>query len=292
MKKLPWDKRREDIDSIVREIIPLIKMALSEDKIERDLSSEVFGMDNETKAEILLKGEGAVLCGVEVVKKVFEMIDEEIEVSILKKDGDFVIKGEKVVEIVGRTKNILRGERTSLNFLQRLSGIATTTNMIVKRVEDYPVVIVDTRKTTPGLRSIEKFCVRCGGAKNHRMNLEELLMLKENHIFAAGGIKKALDKVFELNPYIPVEIEVKNLEEFKLALQYPVDVVMCDNFKIEDLHKAVKIGKGKVVIEVSGGITYENVVDYAKTGVDVISIGSLTHSFNSVDFSLLLTNKI
>lgn len=262
----------------------LIERALKEDKVEEDISSSFY--EERRRAIIISKTKDAILCGIDIVKRVFTKVDTSIQFDKLKEDGDILPKGEVVARIYGRAKSILRAERTALNFLQRLSGIATTSRLYADRVKDYDVIVVDTRKTTPGYRKIEKYCVRCGGVKNHRMDLSEMIMIKDNHIKCAGGIKEALERVFSIDPEIPVEVEVKNLKEFMIALQFPVDVIMCDNFSPSELKKAVDKAKGRVLIEASGGITLNNIEEYARTGVNVISTGSITHSFKSSDFSL------
>ncbi|KXZ40777.1 nicotinate-nucleotide pyrophosphorylase [carboxylating] [Alkalithermobacter thermoalcaliphilus JW-YL-7 = DSM 7308] len=265
----------------------IIKKALIEDIHYVDITTDNL-IDEECKsyAYILAKEEG-VLCGIQIAKRVFEIIDEKVEFHVLHNDSDHIKKGDIIAKLYGSTRSLLKGERLALNILQRLSGIATKTNKIVNLVKDYKVRIVDTRKTTPNLRALEKYAVKVGGGYNHRYNLSESVMIKDNHIKAVGSITMAVDKIkSKIGHTIKVEIEVKNIDEFKEAISTDVDIIMLDNMNIEDIKECVKLNKRRCVLEVSGNITEDTVLNVAKTGIDVISIGELTHSVKSLDISM------
>jgi nicotinate-nucleotide pyrophosphorylase (carboxylating) len=265
----------------------IIRNGLKEDINNIDLTTDNLVDDEEMCRAYMIAKEDGVIAGLHVVKRVFETLDDNIKVNFKVKDGDKVKEGSKVAEIEGKTRAILKGERLALNLIQRMSGIATTANRYSERVKDYPVKIVDTRKTTPGLRILEKYAVRIGGCCNHRYNLSEAVMLKDNHIKVAGGIREAILKIKKRIPFtVKVEVEVESIEELKEAIEVGVDIVMLDNMNLKEMKEAVKIGKGKVILEASGGITEESLVEVAKTGVDIISMGALTHSVNAMDISL------
>lgn len=265
----------------------IIKDALIEDINYIDITTDnLIDESHITKAHFIAKEDG-VICGVDIVKRVFCILDEKIMFHVLQKDGELVKNKEIIATIEGSTRNILKGERIALNILQRLSGIATKTNKILNKVKDYKIKIVDTRKTTPNFRALEKYAVKTGGGYNHRYNLSEGVMIKDNHIAAAGSIKNAVIKIRQnIGHTIKIEVEVKNLEELKEALGLEVDIIMLDNMNIEDMKEAVRINSGRSILEASGNITEENIVNIAKTGVDVISMGELTHSVKSLDISM------
>ncbi|RKD26916.1 nicotinate-nucleotide pyrophosphorylase [carboxylating] [Caminicella sporogenes DSM 14501] len=265
----------------------IIKNGLKEDINNIDITTDNL-IDDESKsmAYMLAKEEG-VIAGLYVAERVFKILDKEVNFKFNVKDGDKVEKGTIIAEIKGNTKAILKGERLALNLIQRMSGIATISRKYRDVVKDFPVRIVDTRKTTPGLRILEKYAVRIGGCYNHRYNLSEAVMIKDNHIKAAGGIREAILKVKDKIPHtIKVEVEVESITELKEAIDAGADIVMLDNMELEDMKKAVEIGKGKVIIEASGGITLDKLVQIAEVGVDVISVGALTHSVKAMDISL------
>jgi len=265
----------------------IIRNGLKEDINNIDLTTDNLVDDEKMCRAYMIAKEDGVIAGLHVVKRVFETLDDNIKVNFKVKDGDKVKEGSKVAEIEGKTRAILKGERLALNLIQRMSGIATTANRYSELVKDYPVKIVDTRKTTPGLRILEKYAVRIGGCCNHRYNLSEAVMLKDNHIKVAGGIREAILKIKKRIPFtVKVEVEVESIEELKEAIEVGVDIVMLDNMNLKEMKEAVKIGKGKVILEASGGITEESLVEVAKTGVDIISMGALTHSVNAMDISL------
>ncbi|CUH92902.1 carboxylating nicotinate-nucleotide diphosphorylase [Herbinix luporum] len=267
----------------------IIYNGLKEDINNFDITTDIL-IDKESKslAHMLAKEEG-VIAGLNVAQRVFEILDKDVNVKINVKEGDKVSKGTVIAQIEGSTKAILNGERLALNLIQRMSGIATISRKYRDIVKDIPVRIVDTRKTTPGLRILEKYAVRVGGCYNHRYNLSEAVLIKDNHIKAIGGIKKAIDKIKNnLSHTIKVEVEVESIEGLKEAIEAGADIVMLDNMNLEDMRKAVEIGRGKVILEASGGITIEELVETAKTGVDVISVGALTHSVKALDISLII----
>ncbi|MDY4812732.1 MAG: carboxylating nicotinate-nucleotide diphosphorylase [Ruminococcus sp.] len=265
----------------------LIKSALKEDINYIDITTDnLIPQEQEGEARFLAKAEG-VLCGIDVALRVFTLIQPDFQYEVFIKDGEYVKKGDIIATVKGRTRTILKGERTALNLLQHMSGIATMTNKIVKIVEGTNASIADTRKTLPGLRPIQKYAVTVGGGKNHRYNLSDAAMLKDNHVDAGGGITGAVKKLrSKLGHMAKVELEVRNLDELREALSVDVDVIMLDNMDNETMKKAVEITNGKALLEASGGITEETIRGVAETGVDIISIGALTHSVKAFDISL------
>ncbi|MCP2604814.1 carboxylating nicotinate-nucleotide diphosphorylase, partial [Candidatus Aminicenantes bacterium AH-873-B07] len=246
----------------------------------------IISEDHISKANILAKEEG-ILAGIDVALIVFQCIDPSLHFTKKFKDGDKFKKGDILAVLEGKTISILKGERVALNFLQRLSGIATLTNKFVEKVKGTGVKILDTRKTTPGLRKLEKYAVRVGGGVNHRMSLSDMILIKDNHLAIIGNISKAVEKAKEkVGDRVKIEVEVKNLEELKEAMEAGADIIMLDNMSISEIKKAVKIVKGKIPLEVSGKIDLDNIKKIARTGVDFISIGKLTHSYKSIDISL------
>ena len=264
----------------------IIKFALEEDRAFNDVTTSFLVPGNaEGKAFAYAKSDG-IMAGGWVAEKVFLTVDPELKFKALKADSEEFRKGERLFEVEGRLASILRAERTALNFIQRMCGIATMTRKFVEEAKGTGVKIMDTRKTTPLLRSLEKYAVKAGGGENHRFDLEEMVIIKENHIKAVCSFREAIKRAKASKKFI--EVEVTNLEELKIALEEEVDRVMLDNFSLEDIKKAVEIAKGKVELEASGGVTLDNVREIALTGVDMISVGSLTHSFKSADISLLV----
>ena len=264
----------------------LIKRALQEDLGTGDLSSSIFPLSAKTQAKIYAKEEG-IVCGLEITKEVFLTIDPELEIALLYQDGEPVERGQVVMKIKGRINSILKGERVALNFLQHLSGVATATNQLVRECEGLPTKITDTRKTLPGLRMLQKYAVRMGGGQNHRFGLYDGVMLKDNHIAAAGGIKAAVEAARKnIGHMVKIEVECESLEQVKEALEAGADVIMLDNMDLEEMSQAVKMVNGKAILEASGGIKKGAVKEIAQTGVDVISVGAITHSVKALDFSL------
>jgi nicotinate-nucleotide pyrophosphorylase (carboxylating) len=269
----------------------IIKQAFHEDIGDGDHSSLACVPENaQGKAKLIIKDEG-ILAGIELAKEIFKFYDNKLIINVLIEDGACVKKGDIAFEIFGSSRSILATERLVLNFMQRMSGIATQTNKIVKLVENFPTRILDTRKTTPGLRLIEKWAVRIGGGHNHRIGLYDMIMLKDNHIDYAGGIKNSILQAHEYlkntGKDLKIEVEVRDEQELAEVLEIGgVNRIMLDNFSPERISEALKIIPKSYEIEASGGITIENIESYAKTGVDFISIGALTHSFKSLDMSL------
>ncbi len=242
------------------------------------------------KARLLVKEDG-ILAGVDVAREVFRQVDPDITITIFKHDGESIHKGDIVFEVEGRSVSLLTAERTVLNFMQRMSGIATQTHKLVLKLKGLKTRILDTRKTTPVLRELEKMAVKTGGGLNHRFGLFDMILIKDNHVDFAGGISKAIDAAHryldEKNLNLRIEIEVRNLDELQQVMERGgVDRIMLDNFDFETLRKAVQIIGGKYETEASGGITEETIRQYAECGVDFISVGALTHHISSLDLSL------
>lgn len=265
----------------------LIKTALLEDINYVDITTDyLIPEDQENEAKFLAKADG-VLCGIEVALRVFTLIQPDFQYEVFIHDGEEVKKGDIIAKIKGKTRTILKGERTALNLLQHMSGISSMTNRIVKIVEGTNASIADTRKTLPGMRPLQKYAVTVGGGKNHRFNLSDAAMLKDNHIDAGGGITNAVTKLrTKLGHMAKVELEVRTLDELREALSVDVDVIMLDNMDNDTMREAVIIADGKALLEASGGITEETIRGVAETGVDIISIGALTHSVKAFDISL------
>ena len=265
----------------------LIEAALKEDMPQGDITSEsVIPADSESKAIILAKEEG-VLAGIDVAERVFHKIDPSIVFKKNLNDGQKFRKGQTLATIQGSSISLLKGERTALNFLQRMSGIARTTQLFVRALQETKTKILDTRKTTPGLRSLEKYAVKMGGGGNHRFNLSEMVLIKDNHLRIVGSISQAVKSAKErIKPGVRVEVEATSLEEVQEAVQSGADMIMLDNMSRDVIKEVVKRVKGKVPLEVSGKVSLRRVKEIASLGVDFISVGSLTHSYKSVDISI------
>ncbi len=265
----------------------IVMNALKEDMPLGDITTDnIIDEKAASKAEFLAK-QDAVIAGLDVAKLVFEILSPEVEFTAFIKDGDKVKKGDIIAKVSGPTRALLKGERTALNFLQRLSAIATMSNRYAAKVKELPVKIADTRKTTPGLRILEKYAVSAGGGSNHRFSLSDGVLIKDNHIAAAGGITNAVNRVRESIPHtVKIEVEVESLEEVQEALDCNVDIIMLDNMTNVQMTEAVKLIDKRAVVEASGNISEETVYDVALTGVDIISVGKLTHSANSIDISM------
>jgi nicotinate-nucleotide pyrophosphorylase (carboxylating) len=276
------------------EITHLIRLALAEDVGKGDLTSEALLESKlSSKAAIIAKQEG-ILAGLPVARMVFKMTDKAAIFHMLKQDGEKIKKGERIALIQGRIRGILKAERTALNFLQRLSGIATLTAKYVEKTKGAKAKILDTRKTTPGLRALEKYAVKAGGGKNHRMGLFDMILIKENHIQAAGGIREAMKRAKSRCRGKKIEVEVGNLKELREAIEAKPDWIMLDNMKIEQMKKAVgmiRSASSTVKIEASGNVNLKNVKRIALTGVNFISVGALTHSAPALDLSLILIDS-
>ncbi len=269
----------------------IIKTALLEDINYLDTTTDyLIDEDQKNTARFLAKADG-VLCGIDVALRVFTILQEQgFEAKVYKHDGDVLEKGDIIAEIRGKTRTLLKGERTALNLLQHMSGVATATRQAVKAIEGTNASIADTRKTLPGLRPLQKYAVTVGGGKNHRYNLSDAAMLKDNHVDAGGGIASAVAKLRQkLGHMTKIELEVRSLDELGQALEAGVDVIMLDNMSCEEMREAVAITNGRALLEASGGITAETLRAIAETGVDIISMGALTHSVTAFDISLKIS---
>lgn len=265
----------------------LIKQALEEDIGNEDVTTNSVMPDYKRGRVKLICKQDGVICGLNVFERVFKLLDEHTIVEIFVKDGDEVKKGQRLAMVSGDIRVLLSGERVALNFLQRMSGIATYTRSVAKLLEGCNTKLLDTRKTTPNMRVFEKYAVRCGGGGNHRYNLSDGVLLKDNHIGAAGGVKKAVEMARSYAPFVrKIEVEVENLEMCREALDAGADIIMLDNMSVADMKKAVEMIGGRALTECSGNVTLENVARVKETGVDFVSSGALTHSAPILDLSL------
>jgi len=265
----------------------LILNALKEDMPMGDITTDnIIDPSSVSKGVFIAKASG-IISGLDVAERVFRLLDKNIVFKKNIKDGDRVSFGDVIAEVEGSTHAILKGERTALNLLQRMSGISTRTAEFCGKVKDLPVKIVDTRKTAPGLRYLDKYAVRMGGGENHRFCLSDGVLIKDNHIKAAGSIKKAIEIVRNRIPHtIKIEVETESLDQVREALEAGADIIMLDNMSIDLMKEAVKLINKKAVVEASGNVSLDNVYEIACTGVDIISVGSLTHSVKAFDISL------
>lgn len=270
----------------------IIKEALIEDVPNEDISTNaIISEDSLSSIELLCKEEG-IIAGLKVFKRVYEILGN-VEVILYKKDGDKIYPKDKLAFLKGSTRNILLGERVSLNLIQRMSGIATLTNLFVSELEGSNTKLLDTRKTTPNLRILEKYAVKVGGGNNHRFNLSDGIMLKDNHISACGGIEKAVDIARENISFVrKIELETENLDMVKEAIKANVDIIMLDNMDLEMAKEAVKIINKKAITEFSGNVSLQNIKKIAQIGVDYVSVGAITHSFKVLDLSMKNLNRI
>ena len=269
----------------------LVELAFAEDIGDGDHTTLCsIPATEQGKSKLLVKEEG-ILAGIEIAKSVFYKLDPELKVEVYINDGSHVIPGDEAFVVEGKVQSILQAERLVLNIMQRMSGIATITNKYVKLLEGTKAKVLDTRKTTPGMRMLEKQAVKIGGGENHRIGLFDMILLKDNHVDFAGGIENAITRAQQYlkdkNKNLKIEVEVRNIDELNEALRVGgVDRIMLDNFTTEKTREAVDIVNGRVELESSGGITFDTIRDYALTGVDYISVGALTHSVKSLDMSL------
>ena len=265
----------------------VIKRALAEDINYIDLATDLLiPEDDMSAAEFVSKAEG-VLAGIDAALRTFTFVDSTVKCEVFIRDGEKVKQGDVIARVEGRTRSILKAERTSLNILQHMSGVATATNRLVAACEGTKASVVDTRKTLPGLRALEKYAVTAGGGRNHRYNLSDAAMLKDNHIDAYGGITGAVNALRQkIGHMAKIEVEVRNKQELMEALGCRVDVIMLDNMTPDEMAECVKLTDGKAVLEASGNINIETIAAVAKTGVDIISVGAVTHSVKAFDISL------
>ena len=261
--------------------------ALEEDIHYVDVTTDYLLPDGHTSSAYYIAKADGVICGLEIAQRVFALVGGNVNFKADYKDGDKIRKGDRIATMTGDSKTLLKGERTALNILQHLSGIATATNHCVELVAGTKAQITDTRKTLPGLRRLQKYAVMIGGGKNHRYNLSEGAMLKDNHIDVYGGITPAVTALRKkIGHMTKIEVEVRNLEELQEALDCRCEIIMLDNMSCEEMQKAVAITAGKALLEASGNVTEENIAEIAKTGVDIISLGALTHSVQCFDISM------
>lgn len=265
----------------------LIKTAIEEDINYIDVSADLLIPAEQRNDSYFVAKDDGILCGLDCAMRVFTLLDDTFTFTAHKKDGDKIKKGDVIVEFNGKTRELLKGERTALNIIQHMSGIATATNRAVELCKGTKASVADTRKTLPGLRTLQKYAVACGGGKNHRFNLSDGAMLKDNHIDAGGGIIPAV-KILrsKLGHMVKIEVETRDFDEVRQAVKAGADVIMLDNMNCEQMAEAVKIIDGKATSEASGNITLENIAEVAKTGVDIISLGALTHSVKAFDISM------
>jgi nicotinate-nucleotide pyrophosphorylase (carboxylating) len=268
-----------------------IQLWLDEDLMEGDLTEALIPKQKIGQAWITAKADG-LIAGLPIATLVFQELDPQIQVTCMTEDGKEVKRGDVLLKLEGPMSSLLAGERLALNLLQRLSGIATMTQRYVENVKGLPVRIVDTRKTTPGLRGLEKYAVRMGGGHNHRFGLYDAAMIKDNHIKAAGGITQAVTKLRQTIPHtVKIEVEVESIEQVKEALDVESDIIMLDNMSNDLMSEAVALIGGRAIVEASGGVSLETVRAIAETGVDIISVGALTHSVTALDISMDLGER-
>ncbi|CCJ91710.1 Quinolinate phosphoribosyltransferase [decarboxylating] [Cronobacter turicensis 564] len=271
--------------------IPLtVAQALREDlggetDASRDITAQLLPPDSRSHAVVITR-EAGVFCGKRWVDEVFIQLGGDVNVTWHVKDGDDVQPDQPLFELEGRSRVLLTGERTALNFVQTLSGVATEVRRYVALLEGTHTQLLDTRKTVPGLRSALKYAVLCGGGANHRLGLSDAFLIKENHIIASGSVRQAVEKAFWLHPDVPVEVEVESLEELDAALKAGADIIMLDNFTVDQMREAVKRTAGQARLEVSGNVTLETLREFAQTGVDFISVGALTKHIRALDLSM------
>jgi nicotinate-nucleotide pyrophosphorylase (carboxylating) len=274
-------------------ILKTISDALKEDVKNGDITTKAtISKSKKATGKFLVKAEG-IIVGLEIAKAVFKTVDPKIKFEIKIKDGSKVKYGDVAAIVSGKAQSLLTAERTALNFLQRMSGIATSANNYSEIVKHTKAKVIDTRKTVPGLRTLDKLAVKLGGCANHRIGLYDMFLIKDNHIEVAGSITKAVEACVKYNKKhrtkFKIEVETKNLKEVEEAIKTKADIIMLDNFEIDEMKKAVKIINGKCKVEASGGVNLDTVKAIAETGVDFISVGALTHSVNALDISLEIT---
>ncbi|TSJ54989.1 carboxylating nicotinate-nucleotide diphosphorylase [Atlantibacter subterraneus] len=285
------DHRRDVLlDRINRDIPQIIATALREDlggevDANNDITAQLLPEDQQSHAVVITR-EAGVFCGKRWVEEVFIQLGGDVDVTWHVKDGDSLVPNQPLFELKGPSRILLTGERTALNFVQTLSGVASLVRSYVDLLEGTQTQLLDTRKTIPGLRTALKYAVLCGGGNNHRLGLSDAFLIKENHIIASGSVRKAVEKAFWLHPDVPVEVEVESLEELDDALKAGADIVMLDNFTVDDMREAVKRTNGQARLEVSGNVTKETLRTFAETGVDFISVGALTKHVQALDLSM------
>jgi nicotinate-nucleotide pyrophosphorylase (carboxylating) len=273
-------------------ISKIVKLALTEDIGTGDITTEYLDLDKKITSAYLIAKQDGILCGLDIAFLTFRKVDEHLKCVAYKRDGDTVKSGDTLAKVEGYSSSILQAERVALNFLQRMSGISTLTKCFVDKIKPYKAKLLDTRKTTPLLRKLEKYAVKTGGGFNHRAGLYDMILIKENHIRAAGSIAQAVAMAKQHNTSYKIEVEVSNLTELDEAVNSAVDRIMLDNMSIKKMKEAVKKYGGKVELEASGNVNLDTINEIAATGVDYISCGSLTHSYKSLDISLLFKEGV
>ena len=271
-----------------KDIAPLVALALEEDIGDGDITAALVGEAESATATVITRDAG-VLCGTQFVDAVFHAVDPTLSVRWSRRDGDAIAENEVLFSVSGRARSILTGERAALNFLQMLSGTATSTASLARLIEGTSSTLLDTRKTIPGFRVAQKYAVTCGGGANHRVGLYDAFLIKENHIAACGGIAQAVETARSMAPGKPVEVEVESLKELAQALSAGADRVMLDNFALDDMRQAVAMNAGQSQLEASGNVTEATLADIAATGVDFISVGALTKAIKPLDLSMRLS---
>lgn len=274
-----------NILQLPNDIAQVVQRALAEDVGSGDITAQLILPNASAKAQVITR-ESAILCGIAWFNEVFQQLDQTIEITWHTQDGEAIVPNQVLCHLQGPTRPLLTGERTALNFLQLLSGTATEVQRYVKAVNGTKTQILDTRKTLPGLRQAQKYAVRCGGGKNHRMGLYDAFLIKENHILAAGSITQAVATARQLAPHLPVEVEVESLPQVEEALQAGAEILLLDNFSLSLLHEAVALVQNRAKLEASGGVTLEMIRAVAETGIDFISVGAMTKNVRAVDLSL------
>ena len=285
------DRRRDELlERINLDIPEAVSQALREDlggdvNPNNDITAQLLDADHRSHAVIITREDG-VFCGKRWVEEVFIQLGGDVKVTWHVEDGDLVVADQPLFELTGLSRVLLTGERTALNFVQTLSGVASEVRTYVDLLAGTNTQLLDTRKTLPGLRTALKYAVLCGGGSNHRLGLSDAFLIKENHIISSGSIRQAIEKAFWFHPDVPVEVEVESLDELEEALHAGADIIMLDNFNVEDMRKAVAITSGKARLEVSGNVTKETIREFAETGVDFISVGALTKHVRALDLSM------
>ncbi len=275
-----------DLDALIEQAtIANVRVALAEDVGSGDISAALVPAEATARAEVVTR-EDAVFCGKRWAEETCRQVDRRITCTWHVEDGDTVHAGEPLVELSGPARSLLTAERTMLNFLQLLSGTATLSRRYSSLVASQPIAVLDTRKTLPGLRIAQKYAVRCGGCKNHRLGLFDAFLIKENHIAAAGSIAAAVTAARKLSPSSPVEVEVENIAEFRTALMAGADIIMLDDFSLDAMREAVAMNQGQAKLEVSGGVTLDTLASIAATGVDYVSVGEITKKVLPIDLSM------
>ncbi len=264
-----------------------IRTALAEDLSQGDITSAAIVEGQQVSTAVIVAKQAGILAGLPVMEAVFRLVDQELAFTTRLQDGDKVVPGQEIARVSGPTASLLSGERTALNFLQRLSGVATVTGQAVAQTDGLKTQVIDTRKTTPGLRQLEKYAVLMGGGRNHRYCLGDAVMIKDNHIAAAGGITEAVSRVRRrIGPTVKIEVETEDLGQVEEALANKVDIIMLDNMPVEMMIRAVELVGGRALTEASGGLRLDNIRQVSQTGVDYVSLGWLTHSAQALDISL------